>query len=89
MGLAITFTSNLTPAQYDEIWRLLRDQQADHPQGRLSHVGYEQQGVMRVVDVWDSLQHFEAFGATLLPIIAEVGGEATPEIIEARHFQVG
>ncbi len=87
MALAITFTTNLTPAQYDEIWRLLREQQADHPRGRLSHVGFEQQGIMRVVDVWDSLEHFQAFGETLLPIIAKVGGEATPEIIEARHFQ--
>jgi hypothetical protein len=42
---------------------------------------------MRVVDVWDSMEHFEAFGATLLPLIAGVGAEATPTIIEARHFQ--
>jgi hypothetical protein len=88
MPFAITFTTNLTPTQYDEIWRLLREQQADHPKGRLSHVGFELDGTMRVVDVWDSIEHFEAFGATLLPIIAKVGGEATPEIVEARHFQI-
>jgi hypothetical protein len=88
MPLAITFTTNLTPAQYDEIWRLLRDQQADHPQGRLSHVGFEQAGVMRVVDVWDSMEDFQAFGETLLPIVAKVGGEATPDITEARYFQI-
>ena len=87
MALAITFTTNLTTAQYDEIWRLLRREKADHPQGRLSHVGFEQQGVMRVVDVWDSMENFQAFGETLLPIIAKAGGEATPEITEARHFQ--
>jgi len=87
MPLAITFTTNLTAAQYDEIWRLLRQEKADHPQGRLSHVGFEQKGVMRVVDVWDTMEHFQAFGETLLPIIAKVGGEAVPEIVEARHFQ--
>jgi hypothetical protein len=87
MALAVTFTTNITPAQYDEIWRLLREQHADHPQGRLSHVGFEEDGVMRVVDVWDSMEHFEAFGATLGPMIAGIGGEATPDIREAHHFQ--
>ena len=87
MALAITFTTDLTTAQYDEIWKHLREQKADHPVGRLSHVGFEQDGVMRVVDVWDSMENFEAFGQTLTPIIASVGGEATPTIIEARHFQ--
>jgi len=51
MALAITFTTNLTPAQYDEIWRLLREKQADHPKGRFSHVGFEQQGV-GVLTAW-------------------------------------
>ena len=44
MAFAITFTTNLTPEQYDEIWQLLREQKADHPHGRLSHVGFEHQG---------------------------------------------
>jgi hypothetical protein len=87
MALAITFTTNLTTSQYDEIWRQLLEAKADHPVGRLSHVGFEKGGVMHVVDVWDSMEHFEAFGAVLLPIIASVGGEATPDIVEARHFQ--
>jgi len=87
MAFAITFTTNLSTAQYDEIWKQLREQQADHPVGRLSHVGFEQDGVMHVVDVWDSMKNFEAFGATLMPIIAKVGGEVTPNIVEARHFQ--
>lgn len=87
MPLAISFTTTITTAQYDEIWRQLREAKADHPAGRLSHVGWEQDGTMRVVDVWDSMDHFEAFGAILMPIIASVGGEATPTIVEARHFQ--
>ena len=33
------------------------------------------------------MDNFQAFGETLLTIIAKVGGEATPEINEARHFQ--
>ena len=87
MPFAISFTTNLTTDQYDEIWRQLREAKADHPAGRLSHVGWEDGGVMRVVDVWESMESFEAFGATLMPIIAGLGGEATPTIAEARHFQ--
>lgn len=87
MPLAISFTTTLSSDQYDEIWRQLRDAKADHPQGRLSHVGWEQDGTIRVVDVWDTMENFEAFGATLMPIIGSLGGEATPTIIEARHFQ--
>jgi hypothetical protein len=87
VAFAISFTTNLTTAQYDEIWRQLREAKADAPKGRLSHVGWEQEGTMRVVDVWDSMEDFEAFGGTLMPIIASVGGEATPSINPARHFQ--
>ena len=89
MPIAVTFTSNLTTQQYDEIWRQLREAKADHPNGRLSHVGFERGGTMSVVDVWDSMETFEAFGATLMPIIGAVGGTVTPEITEAHHFQVG
>ncbi len=87
VALAISFTTTLTTDQYDEIWRRLREAKADFPKGRLSHVGWEQDGTMRVVDVWDSMEDFEAFGKTLMPIIASVGGDATPTINTAQHFQ--
>ena len=87
MAIVVTFTTDLTVEQYDEIWRQLRETKADHPTGRLSHVGFEHEGTMRVVDVWDSMDTFQSFGATLMPIIAAVGGTVTPEISEAHHFQ--
>ena len=34
-----------------------------------------------------SMEAFQAFGPTLMPIIASVGGEVVPEITEAHHFQ--
>lgn len=87
MAIAVSFTTTLTIDQYDEIWRQLREAKADAPTGRLSHVGWEQDGTMRVVDVWESMEDFEAFGGTLMPIIGSVGGEATPSINPAHHFQ--
>ena len=89
MPIVASFTTDISPQQYDEIWRQLREAKADHPAGRLSHVGFEQDGVMRVVDVWDTIDSFQAFGETLMPIIASIGASVTPELSEARHFQTG
>ena len=33
----------------------------------------ETNGQIQVFDVWDSQESFEAFGATLVPIMAELG----------------
>ena len=89
MPIVASFTTDISPQQYDEIWRQLREAKADHPAGRLSHVGFERDGVMRVVDVWDTIDSFQAFGETLMPIIASIGASVTPELSEARHFQTG
>ena len=89
MTIVASFTTDLNRDQYDEIWRQLREANADRAVGRLSHVGFEKDGVMRFVDVWDSLESFEAFGATLMPIIASIGASVTPDITDAHHFQTG
>ena len=87
MTIAVAFTTDLTTSQYDEIWRQLRETDSDHPEGRLSHLGFDAGGTMRVVDVWESMETFEAFGATLMPIIANLGGVVTPEIFQVHHYQ--
>jgi hypothetical protein len=35
----------------------------------------ESDGAVQVFDVWDSEESFQAFGETLLPIMAEVGAD--------------
>jgi len=87
MPFAINFTSDLTVAQYNEIWDHLRAQGADHPAGRLSHVGFEKDGSVRVVDIWDSMEDFEKFGQTLLPIIEKIGGTVTPDVTPTLYYQ--
>ena len=39
----------------------------------LVHVALEADGRINVFDVWDSQEAFDAFGETLLPILAELG----------------
>ena len=45
---------------------------------------------MRVVDVWDTLEQFQKFGETLMPILAEVGVDpGQPEIEPLHEVKVG
>jgi hypothetical protein len=76
MALGFYFTpSSFTPAVYDDVLARLEAAGAGAPAGRLYHVALESDGLIQVFDVWDSQESFEAFGATLLPIMAEVGAD--------------
>jgi hypothetical protein len=48
---------------------------AGAPAGRLYHVALESNGQIQVFDVWESQEAFEAFGATLLPIMGALGAD--------------
>ena len=76
MALGLYFTpSSFTPAQYDDAIGRLEAAGAGAPAGRLYHVALETDGQIQVFDVWDSQESFEAFGATLVPIMAELGAD--------------
>jgi hypothetical protein len=74
MALGFYFTpSSFAPAVYDDVVSRLEAAGAGAPAGRLYHVALESAGQIQVFDVWDSQESFEAFGATLMPIMAELG----------------
>ena len=76
MALGFYFTpSGFTPELYDEVIRRLEEAGAGAPEGRSNHFALETNGEIQVFDVWESQQAFEAFGATLLPIMAELGAD--------------
>ena len=58
---------------------------AGAPAGRLYHVALETDGLIQVFDVWDSQESFEAFGATLLPIMAEIGADPGQPMVSPVH----
>lgn len=62
-----------TPEKYDEALRGLEAAGADSPRGRSSHFALESDGSIQVFDVWESQEDFDAFGQTLVPILAELG----------------
>jgi hypothetical protein len=76
MALGMYFTpSSFTPARYDDTIKRLEEAGAGSPPGRLYHVAMEADGLIQVFDVWESEASFQAFGKTLLPIMADLGAD--------------
>jgi hypothetical protein len=76
MALGMYFTpSSFTKAQYNDAIGRLEAAGAGAPAGRLYHVALETDGQIQVFDVWESEAAFEAFGATLVPIMTELGAD--------------
>ena len=76
MALGMYFTpSSFTPARYDDTIKRLEEAGAGSPPGRLYHVAMEADGLIQVFYVWESEASFQAFGKTLLPIMADLGAD--------------
>ncbi len=86
MAIMVTFTPTaMTPAQYDEVIRRLEAAGAEPPPGRLHHVAAANGSNVRVVDIWEPPQAFEAFGQTLMPILQGAGVTLPPPEIAPVH----
>jgi len=63
----------LTTDQYDSIFNRLEAAGASKPKGRQFHSCFSEGPTLAIYDIWDSEADFEAFGATLMPILADLG----------------
>jgi len=71
---------DVTPAQYDEIKRVTNFEN-DHPAGAIAHVVAFEGSTMRVVDIWESPDNFQAFiDAKVMPAVAQLGITSQPEV---------
>jgi hypothetical protein len=52
------------------------------------HVCFGSEGDLRVSEIWDSQEKFEAFGERLMPILADVGIQFSgdPEVLEVHNI---
>jgi hypothetical protein len=91
MALGFYFTpTSFDPSTYDDVISRLEAAGAGAPAGRLYHVALETDGQIQVFDVWDSQESFEAFGATLVPIMAELGADpGQPRVSPVRNIIEG
>ena len=66
----------------------LEEAGAGAPAGRISHVALETDGEIRVFDVWESQADFEAFGATVIPILTAAGIELNEPMVARVHNEI-
>ena len=88
MALIVHFTPRgMDDKKYAEVLRRLERAGAGAPAGRLYHACYGDKGALRVTDVYDTPQSFDAFGKTLVPILIELGIElGQPDVIEVHNI---
>src|SRR3954453_7633971 len=77
-----------TIEQYDEVMRRLQEPGEMPADGFEYHVAFLSDGQLLVSEVWDSQQHLEAFGARIMPLLADVALEHSgqPEIFEVHNI---
>ena len=86
MALGFYFTpSGFTPAKYDQAIARLEAAGGGAPAGRLYHAALESGGMIQVFDVWESQESFEAFGATLIPILGDLGVDPGEPMVAPVH----
>ena len=74
-----------TAAKYDEVIRRLTDIGLRVPDGQSYHVAYGDSERLQVIDVYDSPEQLEAFGAQLMPILQELRIEAKATVLDVHN----
>ena len=88
MSIVVRFTPpSLTQEQYDESIRRLREQGIFPPEGMDYHICFGETGRLRVSEIWDSREQWQAFGEKLMPVLADIGIQpGEPEVIEIHNI---
>lgn len=91
MAVCIHFKpENMSRDAYEQVFRELQAVGQDTTPARLSHVCIDRDGTLEVIDVWASIEEFQAFGATLMPILGKLGVTLPPPSISpAIHVMAG
>jgi hypothetical protein len=77
--------AGFTAAKYDETVKQLEAAGAGAPKGRSYHVCYGDPNGVNVTDVWDSMEDFQAFGETLVPIMQSLNVDPGQPDIQQVH----
>jgi hypothetical protein len=84
MSIVVKFAvSGMSAEKYETVLRRLDAAGAGSPPGRLYHVSYGSRDDLQVIDIFDSPESLQAFGATLQPILQEFGITAQPDVQDA------
>ena len=92
MALGLYFQpQSFTKERYDQTLERLNQAGAGAPAGRKFHFAFVGEGGgIEVFDVWDSMEDFDRFGETLVPILNEAGVDpGQPQVAEIHNFILG
>jgi hypothetical protein len=82
--------ASLSAEQYDAAVQRLKDEGVFPAEGLDYEICFGSEGHLKVSQVWDTREHLEAFGARLMPILAELGIEpGEPEIVDVHSIIKG
>jgi hypothetical protein len=86
MAIAAYFhPKGMTMDQFNEVHRLLKEAGQSEPAGRIHHSCFGEDGDLMVYDIWETPEAFQAFGAVLMPLIAQVGFDAGEPAVMPIH----
>jgi hypothetical protein len=74
-----------TAEKYSSALKKLKAAGAGKPKGRTYHCALESNGEIQVFDIWESQEDFDAFGATLVPILTELGVNLGEPMVATVH----
>jgi len=58
-----------TESKYHEVVKKLEEVGQGNPKGRIYHICYGDKKEVDIMDIWECIEDFEAFGKTLIPIL--------------------
>jgi hypothetical protein len=89
MAIAVYFSpESMTMDQFMEVHRLLGEAGASNPKGRIHHSCFGEDGHLMVYDIWESEADFDAFGETLMPLVAQIGLDVgPPQVMQIQRLE--
>jgi hypothetical protein len=91
MSIVVRFNPvGLTAEKYDSTTKALEDAGVEFPaDGMQLHVCFGSDGDLKVSEIWDSREQFEAFGERLMPVLSDAGIEFSgePDVFEAHNIE--
>jgi hypothetical protein len=88
MSIVVRFKPTaLTTEKYNETMNRLEAEGMWPPDGCDYHICFGSDGNLKVSEIWDSVEQFQAFGERLMPLLADAGVESSgePEIFEVQN----
>lgn len=86
MAIVVRYSPvNLTEDAYNQVNEQLRAKVGENPpDGMVVHVLFGDEGNLKISEIWESREQWQAFGETLNPILEAAGAQtsAPPEIFE-------